>query len=45
MSNEELKKIVEEVIGNNDPFWNEPVFEVVKKINNENYLRKKDSLG
>jgi len=32
MSNEELKKIVEEVIGNNDPFWNEPVFEVVKKI-------------
>lgn len=32
MSNEELKKIVEEVIGNNDPFWNEPVFEVAKKI-------------
>ncbi len=29
---QELKKIVEEVIGNNDPFWNIPVFETVKKI-------------
>ena len=28
----ELKKIVEEVIGNNDPYWNEPVYTVVKKI-------------
>lgn len=27
-----LKKIVEEVIGNNDPYWNEPVYTVVKKI-------------
>ncbi len=32
MNDEKLKKIVEEVIGNNDPFWNKPVFEVVKKI-------------
>jgi hypothetical protein len=32
MSDEELKKIVEETIGNNDPYWNEPVFDVVKKI-------------
>lgn len=32
MSDEELKKIVEETIGNNDPYWNEPVFNVVKKI-------------
>ena len=29
---EELKKIIEETIGNNDPFWNEPVYKVVKKI-------------
>lgn len=27
-----LKKLVEEVIGNNDPFWNIPVYETVKKI-------------
>lgn len=32
MNNEELKKIVEETIGNNDPYWNEPVFNIVKKI-------------
>lgn len=32
MKDEELKKIVEEVIGNNDPFWNIPVYETVKKI-------------
>lgn len=32
MNDEELKKIVEETIGNNDPYWNEPVFNVVKKI-------------
>lgn len=32
MNDEELKKIVEETIGNNDPYWNEPVFDVVKKI-------------
>lgn len=32
MNDEKLKKTVEEVIGNNDPFWNKPVFEVVKKI-------------
>lgn len=32
MSNEELKKIIEETIGNNDPYWNEPVFNIVKKI-------------
>ena len=27
-----LKKIIEEQIGNNDPYWNEPVFHIVKKI-------------
>lgn len=32
MTDEELKKIIEEVIGNNDPFWNETVFNIVKKI-------------
>ena len=32
MNNKELKKIVEETIGNNDPYWNEPIFNVVKKI-------------
>lgn len=32
MKDEELKKIVQEVIGNNDPFWNEPVYNIVKKI-------------
>lgn len=34
ISNEELKKIVEEIIGNNDPFWNQPIYEIVKKIIN-----------
>ena len=32
MKDEELKKLVEEVIGNNDPYWNIPVYEIVKKI-------------
>ena len=32
MKDEKLKKLVEEVIGNNDPFWNIPVYETVKKI-------------
>lgn len=32
MKDEELKKIVEEVIGNNDPFWNVPIYNIVKKI-------------
>lgn len=32
MKDEELKKIIEEVIGNNDPFWNIPVYEILKKI-------------
>ncbi len=32
MSDEELKKIVEEEVGNNDPFWNQPVFNIVKQI-------------
>ena len=32
LTDESLKKTVEEVIGNNDPFWNEPVFEAVRKI-------------
>ena len=32
MKDEELKKIIEEVIGNSDPFWNEPVYNIVKKI-------------
>lgn len=34
MTDEKLKKIVEETIGNDDPYWNEPVFNVVKKIIN-----------
>lgn len=34
MKDEELKKIIEEVIGNNDPFLNEPVYNIVKKIIN-----------
>ena len=29
MSDEELKKIIEETVGNNDPYWNEPAFNVV----------------
>jgi len=29
---EELKKIIEEVIGNNDPYWNTIVYDIVKKI-------------
>ena len=32
MSDEELKKIVEEEVGNNDPFWNQPVFNAVKLL-------------
>lgn len=32
MSDEELKKIIEETIGHNDPYWNQPVFNIVKKI-------------
>lgn len=32
MNDERLKKIIEEIIGNNDPFWNEPVYKVVRKI-------------
>ncbi len=32
MNDEELKKIVQEEIGNNDPFWNIPIYETVKKI-------------
>ena len=32
MSDEELKKIIEETVGNNDPYWNEPAFNIVKKI-------------
>ena len=32
MSDKELKKIIEETVGNNDPYWNEPAFNVVKKI-------------
>ena len=32
MTREELKKVVEEVIGNNDPFWNDPVLDAVNKI-------------
>lgn len=34
MNDEELKKIIEDVIGNNDPYWNVPVYEIVKKIIN-----------
>lgn len=32
MNDKELKKIVEETVGSNDPFWNEPVYNIVKKI-------------
>lgn len=32
MTEENLKLIVQEEIGNNDPFWNEPVLEIVHKI-------------
>ena len=32
MSDKELKKIIEETVGNNDPYWNEPAFNIVKKI-------------
>ena len=32
MKDEELKKIIEEVIGKNNPFLNEPVYNIVKKI-------------
>ncbi|MBR5662777.1 MAG: hypothetical protein IKX00_03900 [Bacilli bacterium] len=32
MSDEKLKQLIKETIGNNDPYWNEPVFTVVKKI-------------
>lgn len=32
MKDEELKKIIEQVIGNNDPYWNIPVYEIIKKI-------------
>lgn len=34
MNDVRLKKIIEECIGNNDPYWNNPVYEVVKKIIN-----------
>lgn len=32
MKDEELKKMVQEVIGNSDPYWNNPVYDIVKKI-------------
>lgn len=32
MNDVRLKKIIEECIGNNDPYWNNPVYEVVKKL-------------
>ena len=32
MTEKDLNSIVQEEIGNKDPFWNEPVLEVVKKI-------------
>ena len=32
MKEEELKNLIKEVIGNDDPFWNIPVYNVVKKI-------------
>lgn len=32
MNDKELRKIVEETVGSNDPFWNEPVYNIVKKI-------------
>ena len=32
ITDDELKKIVEETIGNNDPYFNEPVLDVVRKI-------------
>lgn len=33
-SNLELRTVVEEVIGNNDPYWNEPVLKIVEEIIN-----------
>ena len=32
ITDENLKKIIEEVIGNNDPYWNMPVFDIIKKV-------------
>lgn len=32
ITDEELKKIVEETIGNNDPLFNDSVFDIVRKI-------------
>lgn len=32
ITDQKLKKIVEEVIGNNDPYWNEPVYDIAQKI-------------
>lgn len=32
MDDEKLKKIIEEAVGNNDPFWINSAYEIVKKI-------------
>lgn len=32
MNDDRLKNIINDCIGNDDPFWNEPVFIIVKKI-------------
>lgn len=32
LDDEFLKTIIEEVIGNSDPYWNIPVYDIVKKI-------------
>lgn len=34
MNEERLRKIVEKVVGNNDPYWNVPVYNIVKQIIN-----------
>ena len=32
MNEERLRKIVEKVVGNNDPYWNVPAYNIVKQI-------------
>ena len=31
MSDEELKKAITECVGNDDPYWTTPVYNIVKK--------------
>lgn len=32
IEDENLKKVVQEIVGNSDPYWNDPVYKTVKKI-------------